>query len=98
MKYLTRYYVGMQDKDNGLEYNVNDLKLIASKYFENFTMIKAQGCYKYNSGAIANETTYIVEVFHTESIKHSEFISLVKDELNQECVLVYTQNVQAYCV
>lgn len=98
MKYLTRYYVGMQDKDNGLEHSVDVLKIIASNYFENFTLIKAQGCYKYTSGAIANETTYIVEVFHDEAIKHSSFINDVKEELNQECVLVYTQNVQAYCV
>ena len=98
MKYLTRYYIGMQDKDCGLEHSVNDLKLIASKYFENFTLIKAQGCYKYTSGAIANETTYIVEVFYDEPLKHSKFINEVKIELNQECVLTYTQNVQAYCV
>lgn len=98
MRFLTRYYVGMQDKDNGLEHNVDDLRLIASEYFENFTLIKAQGCYKYTSGAIANETTYIVEVFHDEALKHTAFINDIKKELNQECVLMYTQNVQAYCV
>ena len=98
MQYLTRFYVGLQDKDNRLEHNADELAYITSGYFDNFTMIKAQGFYNYNDGTMCNETSYIIEVFHDEPLEHFEYINEVKRILNQECVLAYTQNVQAYCV
>ena len=98
MKYLTRFYVGLQDKDNKLSHSVDELVAILNKTYLAYTLIKARGCYTYDNGDYTNEDTYIVEIFHEGSIALAETIDEIKQKLNQECVLVYTQNVQAYCV
>ena len=89
-----RFYIGLNDKDTGKQLlSINQVTNIIDKVFECYTIINAQGRYKYFDGHFENENTLIIEFFDLlNEIKDKKtlknIIHYLKTQLNQELILV----------
>lgn len=94
MKNLITLYIGMFDKDTKKqEYPIENFIKILDSYFDYYTLTQSQGRYKHEDGTIINEPTLKVEVL-LDNLSHNSIfniVELIKDRLNQECIMVTTQ-------
>lgn len=85
------YYIGTKDKDTKgyeLEFDYCKQAIIeefAKQYPNGFTITEGTGYYKYDSGEVVIEKTYIATVLDTSSI-NAGLINALKDKLNQACI------------
>ena len=85
------YYIGTKDKDTK-DYKLTDEFIkqtitneFAKQYPNGFTITEGTGYYKYDSGEVVTEKTYIVTVLDASSV-YTILIDTLKDKLNQECI------------
>ena len=81
-----RLYVGMID-NNGKEYSQKDLTVILDKYYLGYCITLGVGGYKGEK-----EPCYIVDLF--DYLLGYQVINELKERLNQECILVYSWEVE----
>lgn len=88
----TTLYIGLNDKDTKTQ--LMDKKYVISRldyYFNAYTLIEANGRYKYSDGDIFNELTLIVVITGYDKQQIRTICKELKAELNQECIMVETQ-------
>jgi len=89
---MTKFQIYTEKKDN--------LQKLVDQFFGNATLIEASGIYHRKS-----ESTVIIEIielddfwYHNSRAKVDNLVKLIKDENEQECVLVTEQKLRAKVV
>ena len=95
MKNLVTLYIGMFDKDtHKQEYSIEYFTKVLDFYFDCYTLTQCKGRYKHEDGTIVNEPTLKVEFIDNNSSFDANTIKLIKNKLNQECIMVTIQMLQ----
>ena len=99
---MTKYtlYIGLNDKDTKQQ-KIDTLE--ASKIVQNVltdttgggTIYSATGVYKHDSGAIVIENTLRVELVAVALEAVKKAVEMIKAVLNQESIILQTENVQS---
>lgn len=90
------FYIGLNDKDTKKQLISEQQVLhLLDKVFDNYTVYTANGRYKYFDGTVENETTIVVTYFdfvdELNETKVKNIIKFLKNQLNQELILVEIQ-------
>lgn len=90
------FYIGLNDKDTKKQLISEQQVLnLLDKVFDNYTVYTANGRYKYFDGTVENETTIVVIYFdfvdELNETKVKNIIKFLKNQLNQELILVEIQ-------
>lgn len=93
MKNLVTLYIGMFDKDTKKqEYPIENFIKVLDSYFDCYTLTQCEGRYKHEDGTIVNEPTLKIEILLDNDLSFdTNIVELIKDRLNQECIMVTTQ-------
>lgn len=93
-------YVGLNDKDTKKQeistQKAIDIicKILASQGITDLTLQQATGIYTHQDGTKTTETSLIITMLFIEKIQISNAISDIKTMLNQEAVVLETQQVK----
>lgn len=90
------FYIGLNDKDTKKQLVTEQQVLyLLDKVFDSFTAYTANGRYKYFDGTVENEATIVVTYFdfvdELNSTKVKNITKFLKNQLNQELILVEIQ-------
>lgn len=92
-------YIGLNDKDTKQqevtkEYVIDRLDY----YFDAYTLIEANGRYKYNNDFIQNEVTLIVIVCEYDDVDIKTIANQLKVDINQECIMIVAQELDVHFI
>lgn len=94
--YTTRLYIGLSDsvtkrqKISTPQARYVILDILRDFNIRESTMYLATGTWEYEDGDVCEESTWIVEVWHTTPLDFTPITRSIKDALNQESVGVST--------
>lgn len=99
----TTIYLGLEDKDlKQVLFTTDYVQAYLADMFSahGATIQQASGVYKYNDDTIANEPTFIITLFDSQLDDefYTRVIKELKNEFNQECILIERSEVTAQFV
>ena len=99
----TTYYIGTNDK-NTLQRELDDISFtkVFDNVFKDYTLQKAQGRFTNKNGQVTLEQTFIVTTFNEITEIDMDIIeqncNILKETLNQECILVENSYPDCYFI
>lgn len=90
------FYIELNDKDTKKQLvTERQVLCLLDKVFDNYTVYIASGRYKYFDGTVENETTIVATYFdfidELNEAKVKNITKFLKNQLNQELILVEVQ-------
>lgn len=99
--YKITYYIGCNDKDT-LKQELSDEFFISTfdSLFKDYTLSQTQGRFTNKDGVKTFEKSFVVTLitdngFETKDVRIKENCNILKIKLNQECILVTKDLIQA---
>lgn len=90
---LTTLYIGLNDKDTKKQIvsKKQAIEIVDRILNCDYTLLNAQGRYKHNDDTIVTESTLVIQLLDIRNI--TDKIEAIRFLLNQECIMVTTQNI-----